>query len=311
MLPVTPLWQFWVSLTHCGENRTGARRSSTTGDGRTEKKQGKLQRRILPLIWSVSTFPWVSWARVVTERSGGWRSLRLRWPGRQLHFICLGEQRCGEPGCRCRIRSFDVSWDSPFDRWQVWATEFFFAVAANRDWLLYSQTCATWPTCQGISHFLTAAFFFFLNRLFRAWFQPVRTSWVDCAKATSAAIAPFYHNDWWPTIWNRSLRSCDGRWSMPSSADGWADGEPGSSIWSWGFSRTHAACGAAGLAGWTSVCDEQAGWSSRLAIQPTSQMNILYKWTSFRNTLVNISIWLYDHFLRIPKWSLRQPAVFF
>lgn len=156
----------------------------------------------------------------------------------------------------------------------------------------------TWPTCEGISYFLTVARF---NRLFRAWFQPVRTSWVDCAKAICPTAALFYHYDWWPTILNLSLRSCDGRWSMPGSADGWADGKPGSSIWSWGFSRTHTACGTAGLAGWTSVCDEQAGWTSRLAIQPTGQMNIPYKWTSFRNMLVNISIWLYDHFLRIPK----------
>lgn len=304
MLPVTPLWQFWVSLTRCGENGVGALRSSMKGDARRKKK--KLQRRILPLILRVSTFRWVSWASVVTERSGGWRSLRLRWPGRQLRFICLGEQCWGEPGCRCRIRSFDVTWDSPFDRWQVWATEFFSAVAANRDWLLNSQMRATWPTC----HILLRLLFFFFNRLFRAWFQPVGTSRVDRAKAICPAVAPFYHNDWRPTVWNRSLRSCDGCWSMRGSAGGWADGEPGSSIWSWGFSRTHAACGAAGLAGWTSVCDEQAGWSSRLAIQPTSQMNILYKWTSFRNMLVNISIWLYDHFLRIPKWSLCQPAVF-
>lgn len=256
---------------------------------------------------SVGTFPRVSSASVMTERSGGWRSLHLRSPGRQLRFICLGEQCCGEPGCRCRIRSFDVTWDSPFDRWQVLATEFLFAAAANRDWLLNSKMRVTWPTCQGISYFLTAARF---NRLFRAWFQPVRTSWVDCAKAICPAAALFYHYDWWPTISNLSLRSCDGRWSMPGSADGWADGKPGSSIWSWGFSRTHTACGAAGLAGWTSVCDEQAGWTSRLAIQPTGQMNIPYKWTSFRNMLVNISIWLYDHSLRIPKWSLHQRAVF-
>lgn len=295
MLPVTPLWQFWVSLTHCGENGVAALRS-----------EGKLQRRIMPLILSVCTLPRVSSASVTTERSGGWRSLRLRLPRRQLRFICLGEQRCGEPGSRCRIRSFDVTWDSLFDEWQVLATEFFLVVTANRDWLLNSQMRVTWPTCEGISYFLTASFF---NRFFQAWFQPVRTSWVDRAKAICPGAALFYHNDWWPSILNLSLRSCDGRWSMPGSADGWADGKPGSSIWSGDFSRTHAACGVAGLAGWTSVCDEQAGWTSRLAIQPTGQMNIPYKWTSFRNMLVNISIWFYDHFLRIPKWSLRQHAV--
>lgn len=180
------------------------------------------------------------------------------------------------------------------------APESFFVVAANRDWLLNSKTRVTWPTCEGISYFLPVAF---CNRLFRAWFQPVRTSWVNPVKAICPAAALLYHDDWWPAISNLSLRSCDGRWSVPGSTDG----KPGGSIWSWGFSRTHAACGAAGLAGWTSVCDEQAGWTSRLPIQPTGQMNILYKWTSFRNMLVNLSIWLYDRFL---KWSPRQHAAF-
>lgn len=40
-----------------------------------------------------------------------------------------------------------------------------------------------------------------------------------------------------------------------------------------GFSRTHTACGAAGLAGQTSVCSVQAGWMSRPTTQPA-------KWTS-------------------------------
>lgn len=35
-----------------------------------------------------------------------------------------------------------------------------------------------------------------------------------------------------------------------------------------GFSRTHTACGAAGLAGQTSVCSVQAGWMSRPTTQP-------------------------------------------
>ncbi|KAL7381622.1 hypothetical protein ABVT39_008534 [Epinephelus coioides] len=64
---------------------------------------------------------------------------------------------------------------------------------------------------------------------------------------------------------------------MPSIAEQQAGGTPGSSIWSPGFSRTHTACGAAGLAGRTSVCDVQAGWMSRPTTQPTSQMDVLHK----------------------------------
>lgn len=81
-------------------------------------------------------------------------------------------------------------------------------------------------------------------------------------------------DDWWHTISKPSLGSCDGHWSMPSIVGRQAGGTPGSSIWSQGFSRTHTACGAAGLAGWTSVCDVQAGWTSRPSTQPASQTNV-------------------------------------
>lgn len=41
MLPVTPLWQFWVSLTPCGKNGVGALRSSMKGNARRKKKTSK------------------------------------------------------------------------------------------------------------------------------------------------------------------------------------------------------------------------------------------------------------------------------
>lgn len=126
------------------------------------------------------------------------------------------------------------------------------------------------------------------------WIKPVTqwwTCWVDPTKSFSSSSALLYHQfDWRHTILKPSLRSSDGYWSMPSIAEQQAGGTPGSSIWSPGFSRTHTACGAAGLAGPTSVCDVQAGWMSRPSTQPTSQLNVLPKWTSFRNMWVNISV---------------------
>lgn len=112
--------------------------------------------------------------------------------------------------------------------------------------------------------------------------------------------APLYFiikYDWRHIISKPNLRSCDGHWSIPSIAEQQAGGTPGSSIWSPGFSRTHSACGAAGLAGRTSVCDVQAGWMSRPTTQPASQMHVLHTWFSFRIMWVNvsvISIWLYS-----------------
>lgn len=40
-LPVTPLWQFWVSLTHCGENGVAALRSSKKQDKKITIKEKK------------------------------------------------------------------------------------------------------------------------------------------------------------------------------------------------------------------------------------------------------------------------------
>lgn len=160
-----------------------------------------------------------------------------------------------------------------------------------------------------MSHFLKATFFWFIiqNNLahkFSLSDTQWWACWVDPVKAFSSSPTLLYHQyDWWHTISKPSLRSCDGHWSMPSIAERQAGGTPGSSILSQGFSRTHTACGAAGLAGWTSVCDVQAGWTSRPATQPTSQMNVPYKWTSFRNMLVSYL----NLTLLIPTISLVPP----
>ena len=61
--------------------------------------------------------------------------------------------------------------------------------------------------------------------------------------------------------------------ACPEIAQRQAGGTPGSSIWSPGFSRTHTACGAAGLAGRTSVRDVQAGWMSTPANPSAKQPN--------------------------------------
>lgn len=63
--------------------------------------------------------------------------------------------------------------------------------------------------------------------------------------------------------------------ACPEIAQRQAGGTPGSSIWSPGFSRTHTACGAPGLAGRTSVRDVQADWMSTPATQRQAA-----KWTS-------------------------------
>lgn len=152
-----------------------------------------------------------------------------------------------------------------------------------------------------ISHFPIATLIWFIiqNNLtyeFSLSWTQWQTCWVDPTKSFSSSSTLLCHQyDWRHTIWKPSLRSCDGHWSMPSILVQQARGTPGSSIWSPGFSRTHSACSAAGLAGWTSVCDVQADWMSRPATRVTSQMNVLCTRMSFRNMWVNvsvISIWL-------------------
>lgn len=44
-LPVTPLWQFWVSLTHRGENGVAALRSSKKQDKKKQLKKRKTSRK--------------------------------------------------------------------------------------------------------------------------------------------------------------------------------------------------------------------------------------------------------------------------
>lgn len=211
----------------------------------------------------------------------------------------MGGRGAGWKKCGCCFMSFDVISDSSLRRMPCLISRCFrcpqivlccviliimlcfWYNSFHCYWLLNWKTRFLWLRCGSISHFLQAAFF--LASLFKTIWHINSASQIrsgEPAESTPWRLSvalPLYSiisaDDWWHTISKPSLRSCGGHWSMPSIVGRQAGGTPGSSIWSQGFSRTHTACGAAGLAGWTSVCDVQAGWTSRPSTQPASQPN--------------------------------------